>query len=90
MVGVHSHLARIWPLNLKSIESTAISVCILSPNTEKTRLEKMLRKRKGESLPKLSKTYEELIKADAKLAFYMRVVKLKGPITKPIEIQKNR
>ena len=48
----------------------------------------MLRKRKGESLPKLLKTYEELIKADAKLAFCMHMVRLKGPITKPIEIQK--
>ena len=48
------------------------------------------RERKNESLPRLLTHLQRTVYRDAKLHFYMRVVTLKGPITKPVEIQINR
>jgi len=56
----------------------------------RSRLCQRFRKQKNESLPRLLTHLRRTVYRDAKLDFYMCVVTLKGPITKPIEIQINR
>ena len=77
---------------------------ILSPNTEKLNSGKenykdtqisvplcqRFRERKNERLPTLLKDLRRTVYKDANSTFNMRGVTLKGPITKPIEIQINR
>jgi len=92
-----------WNL-LKIRQYNKTDLWILSPNTKnwtqenkitqiltyRSRLCQRFREQKNESLPRLLTHLRRTVYRDAKLNFYIPVVTLKGPITKPIEIQINR